>query len=134
MVHINQLGLTTAVDATKLKYGELGQLLETLAIEEKIRSQTRRKELDDTKKEQVEFLLKCRNLAQSIIPGPMEADTDKSLEKEYQLFESVVSTPQVHMQNTKEEKKKKHLDYWCNSTQPSKKLTKCYKTTWKSLS
>ena len=58
MVHISQLGLTTAVDTTKIKYGELGQLLETLAIEEKIRSQTRRKELDDTKKEQVEFLLK----------------------------------------------------------------------------
>ena len=102
-VHISQLGSTTAVDATKLKDGELGKLLKSLAIEVKTRSQTRRKELDNTEKEQVEFLLKCRNLAQSIIPGSMEADTDKSFEKAYQLFESVVSTLQVHMQNTKEE-------------------------------
>ena len=82
MVHINQLG-STAVDATKLKDGELGQLLETLAIEAKTRSHTRRKELNDTEKEQVEFLVKCRNLAQSVILGPMEADTDKPLEKSY---------------------------------------------------
>ena len=104
-VHISQLGSTTAVDATKLKDGELGKLLKSLAIEVKTRSQTRRKELDNTEKEQVEFLLKCRNLAQSIIPGLMEVDTDKPLEKAYQLFESVVSTLQVHMQNKKEEKK-----------------------------
>ena len=57
-VHIIQLGLTTVIDATKLKDGELGQLLETLAIEAKTRSQTRCKELDDTEKEQVELLLK----------------------------------------------------------------------------
>ena len=83
MVHIIQLGSTTTVNATKLKHRELGQLLETLAIKEKTRSHTRCKELNDTEKEQVEFLLKCRNLAQSMIPGPMEADTDKPLEKEY---------------------------------------------------
>ena len=35
----------------------------------------------------------------------MEANTDKPLEKAYQLFESVVSTLQVHMKNTKEEQK-----------------------------
>ena len=35
----------------------------------------------------------------------MEVDIDKPLEKEYQLFESVVSTLQVQMQNTKEEQK-----------------------------
>lgn len=63
MVHISQLGLTTVVNATKLKDGELGQLLETLAIEAKARSHTRRKEIDDTEKEQVKFLLKCGNLA-----------------------------------------------------------------------
>ena len=94
MVHIIQLGSITAVDATKLKDWELGQLLETLAIEEKTRSQAGHKELDDTKKEQVEFLKKCRNLAQSVIPGPMEVDTNKPLEKAYQLFESVVPTLQ----------------------------------------
>ena len=94
-VHISQLGSTTAVDATKLKDGELGKLLKSLAIEVKTRSQTRRKELDNTEKEQVEFLLKCRNLTQSVIPGPMEGDTDKMLKKAYQLFESVVSTLQA---------------------------------------
>ena len=69
MVHISQLGSTTAVDGTKLKDEELGQILETLAIKSKTRSQTRCKELDDIEKEQVEFLLKCRNLAQFVIPG-----------------------------------------------------------------
>ena len=95
MVHISQLGSTTAVDTRKLKNEELGQLLETLAIEAKTRSQTRHKELNDIEKEQVKFLSKCRNLTQSVIPRPMEVDTEKPLEKEYQLFESVVSTLQV---------------------------------------
>ena len=83
MFHISHLGSTTVVDATKLKDGELGQLLETLAIKAKTRSQTRRKELDDTEREQVELLIKCRNLAQSVILGPMQVDTDKPLEKSY---------------------------------------------------
>ena len=91
MVHISQLGSTTAVDATKLKDAELGQLLETLAIEAKTRSQQRRKEIDNNEKEQVKFLNKCRSLVQMVIPGPTEVDTDKPLEKAYQLFESVVS-------------------------------------------
>ena len=81
MVHISQLGSTTAVDATNLRDGELGQLLETLAIEAKTRSQNRRKDFDDNEKEQVEFLNKCRNLVQSVIPGLIEVDTDKPLEK-----------------------------------------------------
>ena len=77
MVHISQLGSATAVDATKLKDGELGQLLETLAIEAKKRIQNRHKELNNNEKEQVEFLNKCRNLAQSVIPGPTEVDKEK---------------------------------------------------------
>ena len=103
MVHISQLGSTTAVDATKLKDGELGQLLKTLAIEEKTRNQQRRKELDNNEKEQVEFLNKCRSLVQMVIPGPAEVDTDKPLERAYQLFESVVSALQAQIQDTKEE-------------------------------
>ena len=51
MVHIRQLGSNNAFDATKMKDEELGQLLETLAIEAKTRIQTRRKELNNTKKE-----------------------------------------------------------------------------------
>ena len=90
MVHIIQLGSTTTVDATKLKDGELGQILETFAIEAKTRIQNRRKELDDNEREQVKFLKKCINLAQSVIPGPTEVNTDKPLENSYQLFESVV--------------------------------------------
>ena len=83
----------------------MGQLLENLDIEAKTRSQTRRKELNENEREQVEFLIKSRNLAQSVIPGPMEGDTNKPLEKSYQLFESVVSTLHTQMQNTKEEQK-----------------------------
>ena len=41
MVHISQLGMTTTVNATKLRDEELGQLLETLATEAETRSQTR---------------------------------------------------------------------------------------------
>ena len=104
MVHISQLGSTTTVDTTKLKDGELGQLLETLVIESKTRSQTRCKELDDNEREQVKFLNKCRNLAQSVILGPTEVDTNKPLEKVYHLFESVVSALQTRMKNTREEK------------------------------
>ena len=91
MVHISQLGSTTAVDATKLKDAKLGQILETLEIEAKTRSQQRHKELDNNEKEQVKFLNKCRNLVQMVIPGLAEVDIDKPLEKSYQLFESVVS-------------------------------------------
>ena len=76
-----------------------------MATEAKTRSQIRRNEIDDIENEQVEFLSKCRNLAQTIIPGPMEEETNKPLEKAYQLFESVVATLQVHTQNTKEDKK-----------------------------
>ena len=105
MVHIIQLGSTTAVDATKLQDGELGQLLEILATKEKTRSQSRRQQLDDSKNEQVEFLSKCRKLVQTVIPGPLEADTNKPFEKAYQLFESMVSTLQSHLLNTKEDEK-----------------------------
>ena len=101
MVHISQLRSTTIVNATKLKDGELGQLLETLAIESKTRNQNRRKELDDNEREQVEFLNKCKNLAQYLILGPVEVDTNKSLEKSFQLFKSVVSALQTQMQNTR---------------------------------
>ena len=88
-----------------LRDGELGQLLETLATEPKTRSRIRQQQVADIKNEQVEFLSKCRNLAQTIIPGPIEVETDKPLEKAYQLFESVVVTLQVHIQNTKEGQK-----------------------------
>ena len=39
------------------------------------------------------------------MPGPIEIDTDKSLESAYQLFESMVSTLQAHIQETKKEQK-----------------------------
>ena len=58
MVHINLVGSTTMVDATKLRDLELEQLLEALAVEAKTRNQHRRKKLDNTEKEQVKFLNK----------------------------------------------------------------------------
>ena len=69
--------------------------METLAIEPKTRSRNRHKELDNNEKEQVEFLNKCLNLAQSVIRGPTEVDTENLLEKFYQLFESMVSVLQT---------------------------------------
>ena len=39
------------------------------------------------------------------MPIPLEVDTDKLLERAYQLFESMVSALQVHIQETKEEQK-----------------------------
>ena len=44
-------------------------------------------------------------MVQSVIPGPIEVDTDKPLERAYQLFESVVSALQAQIQETKEEQK-----------------------------
>ena len=76
-----------------------------MASEEKTRSEQRNKELKDKNREQVEFLDKCRNLAQSIMSSPIEVDTDKPLERVYQLFESMVSALHAHIQETKEEQK-----------------------------
>ena len=109
MVHISQLGSTTTVDATKLKYAEIGKLLETLAIEAKTRNQQIFKELNNNEKEQVEFLNKFRSLVQTMIPRPVEVDTDKPLEKYYQLFESMGSVLQAQIQDTKEEQKEETI-------------------------
>ena len=84
---------------------EFDQLLRTLAKEAKTRDDRKTKELTNKDTEQVEFLGKCRTLAQSIIPGTIEVDTDKLLERAYQLFESMVSTIHAHLQETKEEQK-----------------------------
>ena len=40
-----------------------------------------------------------------MIPGPIEVDTNRPLERAYQLFETMVSTVQARMQETKEEQK-----------------------------
>ena len=50
MVHINLVGSTTTVDATKLRDLKLEKLLEALAVEAKTRNQHRRKELDNKEK------------------------------------------------------------------------------------
>ena len=39
------------------------------------------------------------------MPGPVEVDTKKPLERAYQLFESMVSALQAQLQETKEEQK-----------------------------
>ena len=83
----------------------MGQLLENITTEAAIRNQTKREQIDKTKKEEIEFLTKCRNSIQIVIPGPLEANIDKPLEKEYQLFESMVSTLQSHLLNKKEDQK-----------------------------
>ena len=105
MIHLSQLGSTSAVDTVKLRDGELDQLLGTLTTEAATRSKTRREQIDSIKIEKIEFLSNCRNLIQAIIPGPIEADTNKPLEKAYQLLENVVSTLQAQLQLTKEDQK-----------------------------
>jgi len=76
-----------------------------LAKESKKRTVTKSKELKDKEAEQVEFLGKCRSLAQSVVPGPVEDATDRPLERAYQLFEGMVLTIQTHLQETKAEQK-----------------------------
>ena len=76
-----------------------------MAKESKKRTVRRSKELIDRDAEQVEFLGKCRGLAQTVVPGPVEVGTDRPLERAYQLFESMVSTIQAHLQETKVEQK-----------------------------
>ena len=78
-------------DASSLTDPELGKLLKTLAVEAKTRSEQRRKELDDKNAKQVEFLNKCRNLAHLVMPGPIEVNTNKLLERVYHLFETMAS-------------------------------------------
>ena len=84
---------------------EVGQLLKTMAEEAKLRTARKSKELTTKNAEEVEFLGKCRALAHTVIPGPVEVDTDRPLERAYQLFETMVSTIQARMQETKEEQK-----------------------------
>ena len=99
MVHIK------LKDTTNLNDAELGKLLETLAVEAKAWSQQRHKELDNKEKEQVEFFNKFKILLQSVILGLAEVDTDKPLERAYQLFEIMVSVLQAQIQETKEGQK-----------------------------
>ena len=84
---------------------EVSQLLKTVAKEAKLRTVWKNKELTTKNAEEVEFLGKCRALAQTVIPGPVEVDTDRPLEIAYQLFETMVSTVQARMPETKEEQK-----------------------------
>ena len=84
---------------------EVGQLLKTMAKESKKRTDRKNKELVAKNVEEVKFLDRCRALVQTVILGPIEVDTDRPLERAYQLFEMMVSTVQTRMQETKEEKK-----------------------------
>ena len=120
-------------DSTSLIDEELGQLLKTPAVKENMRSEQRCKELNDKVTEQVDFLNKCRNLAHSIMPGPIEVDIDKPLERAYQLFESIVSALKAQIQETKEEQKEETARLLMAQHTPFLKLIKCYKITWRSL-
>ena len=71
---------------------EVSQLLKTVAKESKKRTDRKNKELVAKHAEEVEFLGRCRNLVQTMIPGPIDVDTDRPLERAYQLFETMVST------------------------------------------
>ena len=84
---------------------EVGQLLKIVAKESKKRTDRKNKELVAKNAEEVEFLGRCRALAQMVIPSPLKVDTDRPLERAYHLFEGMVSTIQTHRQETKAEQK-----------------------------
>ena len=96
-IHFHQLGSTSTVETLKLRDGELDRLLEAITKEASNRNRTKQERIKKMKVEQVEFLAKCRTLTQTVLPGMAETDTDKPLEKAYQLFESVVSNLQTQL-------------------------------------
>ena len=90
-------------DASSLDDSEVSQLLKTVAKESKKRIDRKNKELVAKNAEEFEFFSRCRALVQIVVPGPLEVDTDRPLERAYQLFQTMVSTVQTWMQETKEE-------------------------------
>ena len=84
---------------------EVGQLLKTVAKESKKRTDRKTKEPVTKNAEEVEFLGRCRALVQTVIPGPIDVDTDRPLERAYQLFDTMVSTVQTRLHETKEGQK-----------------------------
>ena len=81
--------------------------MEALTKEVATRNQRRQEQLEKLKEKQVEFLTKCRKLTQTILPGTTDTntDTDKPLERAYQLLESVMSNLHIQMQDKKDEQK-----------------------------
>ena len=92
-IHLHQLGSTSAIETPKLRDGELDRLLEAITKEASTRNRTKQERIEKMKADEVEFLTKCRNLTQIVIPWMAKTDTDieKPLEREYQLLESVMS-------------------------------------------
>ena len=77
----------------------------TLNKEVAIRNQSRREKIEKIQAKQVEFLSEYMNLTQTVLPGITEINTDKPLERAYQLLESVVSNLQTQLQAKKDEQK-----------------------------
>ena len=68
----------------------MDRLLQALTKEASTRNQARQEIIEKMKTKQIEILTKCMTLTQTMIPGMAETDTDKPLERAYQLLESVV--------------------------------------------
>ena len=105
VIHLHQLGSTTAVETPKIRDGEQDQLLGALTKEATMRNKNRKEHIEKLEAKQLEFLTKCGNLTQTILPGEKEAETNKPLERSYQLLESVMSNLQTRLQTKKDEKK-----------------------------
>ena len=54
-----------------------------LTKEAAARNKNIKEQIDKLEAEQVEFLTKCRNLTQTVLPGITETDTKKPLERSY---------------------------------------------------
>ena len=72
--------------------------MDAINKESRIRREKIKEQIEKLKTEQTEFLTKCENLARQFIPILKGVDTDKPLDKSYQLFKSIVSKFQAQLQ------------------------------------
>ena len=102
VIHLAQLGSTTTIDTPKAREDELYLLVDTINKESRIRREKRKEQIEKIKTKHDEFLTKCENKAKQFISILEGVETDKPLDKAYQIFVSVVSKFQAQLQERKE--------------------------------
>ena len=78
------------MDTQKIKDEELELLVEALNRESRLRKERMKEQIEKLKTKPTEFITRCQDLARQVIPVPEGVDTNRPLEKSYQLFESVM--------------------------------------------
>ena len=74
------------MDTQKIRDEEMDLVVEALSKESRLRKEIRKKQIEKLKIEQTEFLARFQDLERQFIPVLKGVDTDKPLEKSYQLF------------------------------------------------